>query len=474
VKTRLLSLAVTAAFLSAFLYPVVSGCARTGSGSPGLPEPAVQKEGAGGIEKDSYLGLKVAEFRATGFFRLEKLGERWFLVTPEGHPFYRIGINGVTPWYGNYKEATFEKKYKGDIAAWGKEAIARVKGWGFNTLEFKTAKELIRLMKTGKVEKMPYSVIVPFVESSAIKRTQFPDVFSPEFEAMADGIAKETAEKISGDPYLLGYFLGNELDFDLSQQRAWRSRWVRTLLKKGPGTPGFTAFVDLAKQKYGSVEEFNKAHGTSVQSLEELDAKSLVAVLKEDSVNVAGILRDYNGLLAERFYEVTTKAIRKYDPNHLILGSRFGGGAEPEVLRKTAPYTDIVSLNKYTANKGKLLEMFAEFSRLTGGKPLHLSEFSFLLKGRNGGTGHGTYPPVDSQRARGENYARIVQAGIEIPYLIGYSWHEYMDPSEDMNFGLIDKNDRVYEEPVSLISQENRKIEARFAEIVRSLGGGKK
>ncbi|MGZ7456201.1 beta-agarase [Pseudomonas sp. Ma2-10] len=36
-------------------------------------------------------------FKASGFFRTEKRDGRWYLVTPEGHPFYSLGVNTVTP-----------------------------------------------------------------------------------------------------------------------------------------------------------------------------------------------------------------------------------------------------------------------------------------------------------------------------------------------------------------------------------------
>ena len=36
-------------------------------------------------------------FKASGFFRSEKRDGRWYLVTPEGHPFYSLGVNTVTP-----------------------------------------------------------------------------------------------------------------------------------------------------------------------------------------------------------------------------------------------------------------------------------------------------------------------------------------------------------------------------------------
>ena len=47
---------------------------------------------------DKFGGLnKGPTFKASGFFRTEKRDGRWYLVTPEGHPFYSLGVNTVTP-----------------------------------------------------------------------------------------------------------------------------------------------------------------------------------------------------------------------------------------------------------------------------------------------------------------------------------------------------------------------------------------
>ncbi|PYC24782.1 beta-agarase [Aquipseudomonas alcaligenes] len=37
-------------------------------------------------------------FEAKGFFRTEKRDGRWYLVTPEGNPFYSLGVNAVSAW----------------------------------------------------------------------------------------------------------------------------------------------------------------------------------------------------------------------------------------------------------------------------------------------------------------------------------------------------------------------------------------
>src|SRR5690606_15503866 len=48
-------------------------------------------------QQDRFGGwLGGASFEAKGFFRTEKRDGRWFLVTPEGHPFYSLGVNAVS------------------------------------------------------------------------------------------------------------------------------------------------------------------------------------------------------------------------------------------------------------------------------------------------------------------------------------------------------------------------------------------
>ena len=45
---------------------------------------------------DTYGGVSGGQaFEATGFFRTEKRDGRWYLVTPEGHPFFSLGVNAV-------------------------------------------------------------------------------------------------------------------------------------------------------------------------------------------------------------------------------------------------------------------------------------------------------------------------------------------------------------------------------------------
>jgi hypothetical protein len=57
-------------------------------------------------------------FKASGFFRAEKRDSRWYLVTPEGHPFYSLGVNtvaaDVNQTYVTGREWMFESLPKAD------------------------------------------------------------------------------------------------------------------------------------------------------------------------------------------------------------------------------------------------------------------------------------------------------------------------------------------------------------------------
>ncbi|WP_268797474.1 beta-galactosidase [Pseudomonas huanghezhanensis] len=68
---------------------------------------------------DKYGGLlNGPTFESSGFFRTEKRDDRWYLVTPEGHPFYSLGVNAVTAddsqTYVEGRESMFANLPQGD------------------------------------------------------------------------------------------------------------------------------------------------------------------------------------------------------------------------------------------------------------------------------------------------------------------------------------------------------------------------
>ena len=77
--------------------------------------------------------------KATGYFHAEKNGGRWSLCTPQGHPFFVIGVDAVFPSRsaGSHGESHYQKvvaRYGDAEASWAEATARRIQHWGFNTL----------------------------------------------------------------------------------------------------------------------------------------------------------------------------------------------------------------------------------------------------------------------------------------------------------------------------------------------------
>jgi hypothetical protein len=60
-----------------------------------LARMAAFRPGARKVPLSTYGGRLDRKVKATGFFRVEKVGNRWWLVDPEGCLFIHVGVCGV-------------------------------------------------------------------------------------------------------------------------------------------------------------------------------------------------------------------------------------------------------------------------------------------------------------------------------------------------------------------------------------------
>jgi hypothetical protein len=163
---------------------------------------------------------------------------------------------------------------------------------------------------------------------------------------------------------------------------------------------------------------------------------------------------------AESYFRITTSLIRKYDPNHLILGCRYRGWVPAEVPRAARNYTDAQSLNYYAADgllDSKIFSTITQQSR----QPLIISEYSFhALDGRSGNANRSHFPgQVRSQAARAAGYRLMTQRLAQVPYVIGADWFQWMDEppagrvgdGEDANVGVVDTHDQPYQQLVEAV-----------------------
>ncbi len=80
-------------------------------------------------ELDRFGGWKGKQFKATGFFRAEHDGSRWWLVTPEGNAFFAVSLSHL---YSGESNVACQNVYGGDTDAWLKGSLDKAREMGFN------------------------------------------------------------------------------------------------------------------------------------------------------------------------------------------------------------------------------------------------------------------------------------------------------------------------------------------------------
>ena len=89
------------------------------------------------VKLDKFGGLPIRIDRATGFFHVKKVGNRWMFVDPDGNAFWMMSVFDVdtsgTIVNGTSYSAVVQAKY-GSSATWAKQTILRLRSWGFNSL----------------------------------------------------------------------------------------------------------------------------------------------------------------------------------------------------------------------------------------------------------------------------------------------------------------------------------------------------
>ena len=137
------------AAVPAFVLFLAAACAGS---EPAAPEAALDGDASAVSARDATTDAHhtVADARAdvvqpihlttTGFFHTEQAGGRWWLVTPDGKPFFSLGVNHVTPdpdtdqMTGMCPYCQTVAKDYASTQAWAVATVKRLQGWGFNTV----------------------------------------------------------------------------------------------------------------------------------------------------------------------------------------------------------------------------------------------------------------------------------------------------------------------------------------------------
>jgi hypothetical protein len=432
----------------------------------------------GGGQWNRYGGWQAGpQLAASGFFRVEKYNNQWWMVDPDGRLFWSHGIdcvnhsNGVTPvsdrlhyftqlpdadspmgsFYGssswfwdtsyrtfNFTPANLYRKYGDD---WkdihGDLAHRRLRSWGLNTIGNWSGDSIYLQRKT------PYVVSVHFpfpnIEGSEGHWSKFPDVFSLGFrDALRRRLEKEKG-KSAGDKWCIGYFLDNELGWGDELSLA-----LATLKSPAEQEAKKTFLKDLRK-KYSSIKKLNRAWGTNHVSWDAL----LECREPPDRKKARKDLAAFYTKIAETFFRICGEEVKRIAPDNLYLGCRFAW-VNSRAVQASAKYCDVVSYNFY--KKAPFIEKFKLPADLD--KPVMLGEFHFGALDR--GMLHTGLVPVKNQQERARHYKAYIRAALGNAQIVGAHWFQYSDQAttgrgdgENYQIGFIDVCDTPYQETIA-------------------------
>lgn len=364
-------------------------------------------------------------------------------------------------------------KHGGNIHAWAQATAERLKDWGFDTVGAWSDEAMYQVG-------VPYTRVVWLGGHSGHGRTadkRLVDVWDPDFAQRVAKQAEREVAPFANDSNLLGFFINNELPF--YGEFGWptdpdKSLWDRymALSENAPGRVVAAAFF----QSY--YENLEKAQEDwEITSFEQLH-QGPPPVAK--SLGAQRFKHEWAGCVADKYFALCAGEIRRLAPRHLLLGSRHAGRPIAAVVRSEAKYVDVISINHYSSSGHPDLTMLRNLHALTG-RPILITEFSWrAMENRSGNTNQkGAEVTVVSQADRAARYRTYVSEWMREPYAIGAHWFQYYDQpadgrsfdGENSNYGIVDIEDRPYEELTDAMRETNLAVAASRSQRRMPEGG---
>lgn len=389
---------------------------------------------------DKYGGIESITFDATGFFRVEEIDGRWWIITPLGHPFIAASVGEMVVG-GSDRQKRAMTSIFGTLPLWAASEMDWIRSKGFTALgrgSSSTVKDI--------PSRMPYCVYCDpmYAFSRNLQKNKgydvpmaLPILFDDEYESYISQYIRWLS-LYANDPYCIGIFTDNEL--------YWTNDILKIYITRLPaGCKSRKVAQEWLDERKGKINS-----GVSDITPEDVDA--------------------FKAYCLDSYLSITKNVLRMYDPNHMFIGQRFYSWTSelvsPAMLDVAGRYMDIVSINHYTKWTPSQQD-FENWSNWSG-RPIIVSEF--YVKGEDSGlpnnTGIGWIVPT--QRDRGLFYENFVISLLKTKKCVGWQWFKYQDndpedltadPSNiDSNKGLVKWNFERYDEMIDLMEEVNLQI----------------
>jgi hypothetical protein len=392
------------------------------------------------VSKSKFGSDITQKFNATGFFRVEKQGNRWWVVDPFGYRNIQVVINSLRQGKSDKNEQEFNNRF-GNSKKWMNTTADSLKFYGFNGSGSWSEDEQIQEYNKTTKSPLTFSPNLNFMSGYGKKRggtvqlpgnTGYPNqcifVFDTEFETYCDERAKELV-KYANDTNLFGYFSDNEMPLGLDNLQ------------------GYLTLENKSDQGYLFASKWLEQKGLTLDKIKDKDKA------------------EFAGIVADTYYSIVSKAIKKYDPNHLYLGSRLHGGAKKveTIIAAAGKYCDILSINYYGSWSPEPL--LIDIWDRVGKKPFMVTEF--YTKAMDAGLANtsGAGFTVRTQKDRGIAYQHFTLSLLASKSCVGWHYFKYqdndptarnVDPSNaDANKGLVDNKYQFYTPLMKLMKELN-------------------
>lgn len=351
-----------------------------------------------------YGGWKERRVKGTGFFRVEKIQDRWWAIDPEGYLYVHLALNSVNL---NYSKPD--------------EIYAMMRKHGFNGFGCWTDESIVQKSTVKDQTPMAYCPKISFIANyrkKRVPRIEMP-VFDDAFEVAANEMAKGFLPYVN-DPHVFGYLSDNELDFN------------------SDGLSAHLAINDPQDKNYTTAIQFLKLRGKDTIKPDDADHRA------------------YMGLMGERYYSVVSAAIRKIDKNHMYLGSRCHSSEKgsKEFMMSAGKYVDVFSMNHYNRWSNRSLE--TRNMALWSGRPLMVTEFYTMTADAGLRTDIGAGWHGKDQKSRALFYQNFVSTMAESGHVVGFHWFKYDDGAN--NTGVINAKGELYSQLMQSMQQMNQQI----------------
>lgn len=387
-------------------------------------------------------------------FSVARQEQAWWLVRPDGTPFFSVGVCCVSQ---GIPRADYDPENPGYAAwqhyatplDWAETTLRRLQEWRFTTIGGWSDYKLLRQSKEMNL------AFAPVLHIGSTAGAPWWDMWNPKNIRRMEDVARPQILAFRDDPRLLGYYSDNEMGW-------WNATLFKMTLEQAPSSGQRKRLIALLRETY---------HGDWEKLLVDFEvekADSWRALSRGGMMFVRPggqgmrVMRRFLGLMAERYYQLCHDIIRKYDPNALILGDRYQSFYYPEVARAAGRYVDVISSNLNASwNDGTFLRCYLDTLHQLTGKPILISEIYMASKENRSGNknNQGIFPVVSSQAERARAARNTLTALAQLPYVVGIDWFQYADEprhgrpdGENFDFGLVDIQDRPYEDLVAMFS----------------------